>query len=145
MQQAFPDWEYVSLEELDNREFAENDPRGFLSTYSRRVLIDEAQRVPALFSYLQGTVDRNNRTGQYVLTGSQNFLLHEKISQSLAGRTAVLRLLPLSLEELPKRKTGGKVQDFLFWGFYPRTVVQSVAPTDWYRVMLKPTWKETSA
>ena len=57
VQQAFPDWEYVSLEELDNREFAENDPRGFLSTYSRRVLIDEAQRVPALFSYLQGTVD----------------------------------------------------------------------------------------
>ncbi len=133
VQQAFPDWEYVSLEELDNREFAENDPRGFLSTYSRRVLIDEAQRVPALFSYLQGAVDWNNRTGQYVLTGSQNFLLHEKISQSLAGRTAVLRLLPFSLEELPKKKTGGKVQDFLFRGFYPRPVVQSVAPADWYR------------
>ena len=134
VQRAFPDWEYVSLEELDNREFAEHDPRGFLSTYSQKVLIDEAQRVPSLFSYLQGVVDKHNRPGRYILTGSQNFLLHEKISQSLAGRTAVLKLLPLSMEELPKRKTPGKNYNaFLFRGFYPRLYAQTVSPTDWYR------------
>ena len=111
----------------------ENDPRGFLSTYSRRVLIDEAQRVPALFSYLQGVVDRNNRPGQYVLTGSQNFLLHEKISQSLAGRTAVLKLLPAEPGRTnQKEDRPGKVQKFLFRGLSPRTVAQSVSPTDWY-------------
>ena len=80
VQEAFPDWTYISLEELDNREFAEHDPRGFFSTYSKKVIIDEAQRVPPIFSYLQGIVDRNKRTGQYILTGSQNFLLHERIS-----------------------------------------------------------------
>ena len=135
VQRAFPDWEYVSLEELDNREFAEHDPRGFLSTYSQKVLIDEAQRVPSLFSYLQGVVDKHNRPGRYILTGSQNFLLHEKISQSLAGRaTAVLKLLPLSMEELPKRKTPSKnYSAFLFRGFYPRLYAQTVSPTEWYR------------
>ena len=134
VQQAFADWDYVSLEELDNREFAERDPRGFLATYSRRVVIDEAQRVPTLFSYIQGVVDRHNRPGHYVLTGSQNFLLHEKVSQSLAGRTAVLKLLPLSLEELPRKKAvQGRVNELLFRGLYPRPITQPVSPTDWYK------------
>ncbi|OGP50648.1 MAG: AAA family ATPase [Deltaproteobacteria bacterium RBG_13_43_22] len=134
VKEAFPDWTYISLEELDNREFADHDPRGFLSTYSQKVVIDEAQRVPSLFSYLQGVVDRNKRTGQYILTGSQNFLLHERISQSLAGRTAVLKLLPLSMEELPQKNFSRRnFYPLLFRGFYPRLHTKQVSPTDWYR------------
>lgn len=77
------------------RDFALNDPRGFLKTYSNRVLLDEVQRVPTLFSYLQTHVDEVNDVGMYLLAGSQNFLLMQSITQSLAGRAAILKLLPL--------------------------------------------------
>ncbi|MCU0596894.1 MAG: ATP-binding protein, partial [Desulfobacterota bacterium] len=130
---AFPQMSYVSLEDLDSREFAEDDPRGFLATYEKGAVIDEAQRVPALFSYIQGKVDEANRPGMYVLSGSQNFLLHERISQSLAGRVGILNLLPLSIEELG-RQAGkrSRYEDFLFSGFYPRLYDRPVAPLDWY-------------
>ena len=97
---TFSKMDYVSLEDPDIREFAKNDPRGFLSNYEKGVIIDEAQRVPDLFSYIQGIVDNKKKSGQFILTGSQNFLLHDQISQSLAGRVSILKLLPFSLQEL---------------------------------------------
>ena len=96
----FPHYRYVTLEDEDVRALAQNDPRAFLDLYDDRVIFDEAQRAPSLFSYIQGVVDKNNAPGQFILSGSQNFLLMEAISQSLAGRAAVLHLLPLSLHEL---------------------------------------------
>ena len=101
---AFPGRRYVSLEPLDTREYARTDPRGFLREYGDGVILDEVQRAPDLFSYIQTLVDREDTPGRYVLSGSQNFLLLRSISQSLAGRSAILHLLPLSLDELEERE-----------------------------------------
>lgn len=95
-----PDYRYVSLENLSIRQFAQSDPQGFLTQYQGGVILDEVQYVPELFSYLQVYTDERNRKGEYILTGSQNFLLMEKITQSLAGRVAVFHLLPFSWNEL---------------------------------------------
>ena len=94
---VFPNFKYISLEDLDLRSYAQGDPRGFLLNYSNNTIIDEVQRVPTLFSYIQTHVDQTNRAGQFILTGSQNFLLLEKFTQSLAGRVALLKLLPLDV------------------------------------------------
>jgi len=96
---TFPSYSYVSLEEPDIRQFALTDPRGFLSNYPDGVIFDEIQHTPDLFSYIQTIVD-TERDRKFILTGSSNFLLMEKISQTLAGRTGILHLLPLSLFEL---------------------------------------------
>ena len=100
LKNSLPDWNYVSLEDLDIRKFCKTDPRGFLSSHLEYSIIDEAQRVSELFSYLQTQVDKSGESGQYVLSGSQNFQLMKSISQSLAGRCAVLKLLPFSQKEL---------------------------------------------
>lgn len=133
VQKTFPGKPYVSLEDIDTREFAENDPRGFLSHYPKGAIFDEVQRVPGLFSYIQGIVDRTKESGQFILTGSQNFLLHERITQSLAGRVAFVTLLPLSMEEV--RARGALASDYstyLFTGLYPRLYEAAVEPRDWY-------------
>jgi predicted AAA+ superfamily ATPase len=97
----FPNYAYVNLENLDDRLAAEEDPLRFLRPHSGTgIIVDEVQKVPSLFSYLQGIVDESGAMGKYILTGSQNFLLLEKITQSLAGRVAVCNLLPLGLSEL---------------------------------------------
>ena len=130
---AFPGYTYVSLEEHDKREFAIDDPRGFLQEHGLHVIIDEAQRAPRLFSYIQTAVDDRDEPGQYLLTGSQHFLMSEQISQSLAGRAAILNLLPLSLEELAS--VGKQEDDYvrhLFNGFYPRLYDKDLAPGEWY-------------
>jgi predicted AAA+ superfamily ATPase len=130
---AFPDFAYVSLEDADTREFAVSDPRGFLASHNRGLVIDEAQRSPELFSYIQGVVDASGRPGRFILSGSQNFLLHEKISQSLAGRTAILRLLPLAMEEI--LKPGDRHDGYaplMHKGFYPRLYASKIRPQDWY-------------
>ena len=130
------DADYISLEDPDTRSEALGDPRGLLGRLRRPAIIDEAQRAPDLFSYIQGIVDETGLPGQFVLSGSQDFLLMERTSQSLAGRAAVLRLLPLSLTELRGREplepdrlgavapTRGGAQpnlmETLFRGFYPR-------------------------
>jgi hypothetical protein len=138
VRKAFPRAAYVSLEDPDRRAFAEGDPRGFLASHPQMLIVDEAQRVPALFSYIQTRVDESGRTGRYILTGSQNFLLHEGISQSLAGRTAVLKLLPLSLEELRKEVAAlPGVEPLLLRGLYPRLWDRSVGPADWYGAYLQ--------
>jgi predicted AAA+ superfamily ATPase len=126
---------YVSLEDPDTREFAQNDPRGFLANYTQGVIIDEAQKVPHLFSYIQTIVDTYNKPGMFMLTGSQNFLLDENISQTLSGRVAVLKLLPFSLEELegtPFDFTSPDYRETLFKGFYPRIYDFELEPLDWY-------------
>lgn len=128
---CFPNKKYVSLENISNRLFAEDDPAGFLSTYSDGAIIDEIQRVPSLFSYLQEELDNTRETGKYILTGSNNFLLHEKISQSLAGRVAIIKLLPLSYTELANKNLYKSLDDFLFKGSYPPIYDQPVKAHDW--------------
>lgn len=101
---AFPRHQYASLEDPDTRAFATEDPRGFLAQFKSGVILDEVQRASDLFSYVQGIVDRIHKPGQFILSGSQNFLLLHRVSQSLAGRCAVLKLLPFSRAELVARK-----------------------------------------
>ena len=117
---AFPDLEYVNLEAPDVREFAQSDPRGFLSRLAEGAILDEIQRVPELLSYLQVLGDEAGRNSLFVLTGSEQSRLSDAVGQSLAGRTALLRLLPFSLAE--RRQTGARegIDDILYTGFYPR-------------------------
>jgi predicted AAA+ superfamily ATPase len=130
---VFPRSDYVSLEDQDTREFALKDPRGFLATYPKSVIIDEAQRAPELFSYIQSAVDRRNKPGQFILTGSQNLLLHSRVSQTLAGRVAILKLLPLAMAELKNsRYEQSQSESYLIKGFYPRLYDQRIKPADWY-------------
>jgi len=130
---SFPEYQYVSLEDPDIREYVQTDPRGFLTTYPDKTIIDEAQRVPELFSYLQTHIDNQNKEGMYLLAGSHNFLMMQSIGQSLAGRTAVLKLLPFSHQEM---KHGGvlpnTIDEEIFMGAYPRLYDKNIPPTDFY-------------
>lgn len=129
---AFPDHAYVSLEPLDNREFALEDPRGFLAQFEGDVILDEAQRVPELFTYLQEIVDADPRRGRFVISGSENLALSQAVSQSLAGRTAMLVLLPFSLEERSRLPDFGESLDgTIFAGGYPRPLVERIPPERW--------------
>ena len=134
-----PGYRYVSLEDPDIRSFALEDPRGFLSTYPEKIIIDEVQRVPELFSYMQTYVDEKKEEGIYYLAGSQNFLLMESIGQSLAGRTAVMKLLPFSHNEMKK---AGIVPDIIdkeiFYGGYPRIFDKNIMPTDFILTISRP-------
>ena len=125
----FPSLPYVSLEDPDVRQFALTDPRGFLSNYPAGAILDEIQNTPELFSYIQGLVD-GDRQIRFVLTGSSNFLLMEKISQTLAGRTAVLNLLPFSLKEM--EPLDEPYENLIFKGQYPRIYDREISPTDFY-------------
>ena len=124
---VFKDKPYANLENPDLRQFALEDPRGFLATYPNGAIIDEAQRVPELFSYLQQMLDETDAKGLFILTGSNNFLLQESISQSLAGRVAYLFLLPLSLQEVPEREPDAN--HIIFKGGYPALYKESIDPT----------------
>ena len=128
---VFSQYAYMSLENPDTREFAQSDPKGFLDTYTGNLIIDEAQHVPELFSYIQGIVDEKKQPGQFILSGSQNFLLLEKISQSLAGRVYVFHLLPLSYAEL-KNENVKDLKDAIFYGGYPRLFDANIAPKDFF-------------
>ena len=128
---VFGDKPYVSLENPDTRRFALEDPRGFLSLYRTGAVIDEAQRAPELFSYLQQILDEDDKRGKFILTGSNNFLLQESISQSLAGRIAYLYLLPFTVSELPV-KEADNLQELMIKGFYPPLYDQPVDTDKWY-------------
>ena len=130
----FSDLPYVSLEDPDTRQYAIQDPRDFLQQYDQGAVIDEAQHAPDLFSYLQTHVDKSQENGRFILTGSQNFLLLEKINQSLAGRVAINKLLPLSLHELQTNKIALTTpEESIFRGFYPRLYTdKTLLPTEWY-------------
>ncbi len=149
VQAVFPDYHYCSLESPEERQFALEDPRGFLGQFDGPVILDEVQRAPDLFSYIQVLVDEHRDwVGRFILTGSQNFLLLQSGSQSLAGRCAVLHLLPFSLAELmgcrpmslaglgtgvpaDLRPPGTGLFETLFTGFYPRIHDKGLAPRDW--------------
>lgn len=129
---AFPNHRYVNLENIERRNFAREDPKGFLESYSYPVVIDEVQYVPDLLSYIQLIVDENPGEGQFILTGSQNLLLMEQISQSLAGRVAIFNLLPFSLRELMGTSyEQNKYEPYVVRGSYPRIYEKSLNHTDW--------------
>lgn len=128
---VFPEYRYVNMESFEEQEFAENDAKGFLERFKndKGVILDEIQKAPKLLSYLQIEVDENPETGRFVLTGSQNILLNQHVSQTLAGRVALLTLLPFSIEEL----RGANIlplsaADAIFQGFYPRVYEKKVDP-----------------
>jgi len=131
---VFKTYQYVNLENLDTLMAAKEDPRRFLRPYmDRGVIIDEAQRVPELFSYLQEIVDESKRMGRFILTGSQNFLLMEKITQSLAGRVAVLHLMPFSASELASQNLMLQdLDELLVKGMYPPLFDRSITANDFY-------------
>ncbi len=130
---AFPEHRYVSLEDLDQREFAETDPRGFLNQFSERVILAEAQQCPTLFSYLQTRVDERQQPGQFILTGSKQFGLLSGITQSLAGRAALLTLLPMTYDELQRAgKAGRNLDKILFDGAFPPIYDRGLDPHPWH-------------
>ncbi len=135
--EIFNDRPYVSLEDLDQYEFALEDPRGFLDNFPNGVVLDEVQRCPKLFNYLQGVLDRSKKNGLFILTGSSQFTLNDSISQSLAGRVGQLSLLPFSVSEL--RDTPHNEANFnkaIFRGYYPRVVSGKASPHKWLNAYL---------
>ena len=132
VKQVFKSKPYVSLENPDMRNFALEDPRGFLQTYPNGAILDEVQRVPILFSYLQEVLDNSKVKGLFILSGSNNFLLQQTISQTLAGRVGYINLLPFSISELKKVKLLPTDDDTLMLkGFYPPIYDQEIPPADW--------------
>ncbi len=125
---VFPDKAYVNLEAPDERQFALDDPRGFLNTYQEGVILDEIQRTPDLLSYLQPMVDEDPTPGRFVLTGSQQFNVREALSQSLAGRTGILTLLPFDWDEVRPYLDLSNVNSLLLHGFYPRLHDMQIHP-----------------
>ncbi len=121
---------YISLENPDTRRYAIEDPRGFLENYKNGAIFDEIQRTPEIFSYLQEILDETKSPGKYILTGSNNFLLQENITQSLAGRIAYLTLLPFSLAELTSFEKK-ELNKQIFTGFYPPVYDQNLDATKW--------------
>ena len=133
VQALTPALPYVSLEDPDEREFAQTDPRGFLARWPRGIVLDEIQHCPQLFSYIQTRVDASTRMGDYVLTGSQQFGLRASLGQSLAGRAGLLELLPFSITELAKAKRLPRELDvFLTKGAYPPLYSRRVAAPKWH-------------
>lgn len=128
----FPEKAYLSLENPDVRRFALDDPRGFLSRYQSGAIFDEAQRAPELFSYLQEILDDSPEPGRFILTGSNNFLLQQNISQTLAGRVAILNLLPFSTEELYNKSDVPDENQIIFQGLYPPIYEPGIPPEDWF-------------
>lgn len=126
---VFPNMPYVNLEALDQRQYAVDDPRGFLSQFPNGAILDEIQRTPDLPSYLQEIIDEAGRNSLFILTGSQNLQLANTVSQSLAGRTAVLNLLPLSVPEVVSASDVSVVEELIFTGGYPRIYDQDLNPT----------------
>ena len=134
---SFPEHAYVSLEDPDVRERVEADPRGFLLQHAEGAVIDEVQRVPRLLSYLQTAVDEAARRpdrglGRFILTGSQNLMMSEAVSQSLAGRAGFLELLPLAYAEASAAFGAWSMDEWLVRGAYPALIDRPVEPSDWH-------------
>ncbi len=130
---VFPKKLYVTFENQDNILLLRRDAHAFLSQYKTGAIFDEVQRVPALLSYLQGIIDENAETGRFLLTGSHNLLLLEKVTQTLAGRIAFINLLPLSIEELKSTPFGKlSLNRFIVSGGYPRLYDKKIMPADYY-------------
>ncbi len=128
----FKEYKYYNLENPETLAFAKNDPNRFLKNCYEGCIIDEAQNFPEIFSYIQVITDENKRQGQFIVTGSSQFKLMSSISQSLAGRTALVKLLPLSVVELRNSAIIKDTDDTLFSGFYPRIYDKEIYPTEVY-------------
>lgn len=132
---VFPNYKYISLEDIDFQMLAKDDPRGFLNVHGNYegLILDEIQNVPELLSYMQTYVDSSKKNGYFILTGSQNFLLNELITQTLAGRIAILTLLPLSIREMENANIlPSTAEEAIFKGCYPRIYDQNILPSDVY-------------
>ena len=139
LQTTFPEYNYVSLESPDKLLTIQSDPRGFLEKNDNPWIMAEAQRFPELFSYLQEYIDQRKKPGQFILSGSQNFLLSQQISQTLAGRIALLELLPLNYQEF---KTNPQLSDISLWqylcsGAYPRPYQENLDVELWFNTYIK--------
>ena len=135
VKKIFKDYVYLDMQDAQLFDFANKDPKGFLENYKNEVgvIIDEAQYAPSLFSQLKVEVDKNPRPGYYILSGSQNFLLHEKISESLAGRVYFYKLFPLSIKELTQANLIlERVDDQIYKGFYPRVYQPQINAQEYY-------------
>ena len=138
VRKTFPHKPYVSLENPDERLQAENDPRAFLNRFPNGAIIDEAQRVPRLFSYLQQILDETRKEGLFVLTGSNNFLLQKSVTQSLAGRIGYIDLLPLSLNEIVAfGRSKLSTNELIFNGCYPELYDKKRKPGIWYPAYIR--------
>jgi len=136
---VFMDRPYVSLEEPDLRHLAMDDPRGFLARFPDGAVLDEVQRAPELLSYLQTRVDVDRRMGLFLLTGSQQFGLLSGLTQSLAGRTAFVELLPFSIPELEQAGVRpASLDEMLFTGGYPPLYDRGLRPRDWLSAYVIP-------
>jgi len=133
LRRLFEDYRYVTLENPNNQQFAASDPVGFLDYYGRHVIFDEVQRVPHLFSYIQERVDESGLMGHYILSGSQNFHLLKSITQSLAGRVALFKLLPLDFAELTAQKLlADGYPSVAISGAYPAIFDRDISPAVFY-------------
>ena len=138
LKNEFSDYTYESLEDPDILLLARDDPRAFLDSYGRHIIIDEVQHCPELFSYLQTIVDETGDSGQYILSGSQNFALMAKITESLAGRVYVMTLLPFSYNEIADELTRElTTEEWIFTGGYPRIYDKNIDPADYYPSYIK--------
>lgn len=137
VRETFPDKTYVSLEDPDTRMAADTDPRDFLDRLGEGAILDEVQRLPALLSYIQGMVDNTRSHGQFILTGSHQPQLHAAITQSLAGRTAMLTLWPFSFEELRDYKFALDPFALIVQGFYPRLHEEGLEPRRFFNGYLQ--------
>jgi predicted AAA+ superfamily ATPase len=135
---VFPNKPYISLENPDTLAFANEDPRGFLEQFPNGAIVDEIQKAPKLFSYLQQILDETKKRGLFILSGSNNFLLQENISQTLAGRVAYIKLLPLSIAELTAaNKLPKNYYTTIFNGGYPEIIAKKINAEDWYNNYLQ--------
>ena len=138
IQQLFPNHTYLNLEDIELRKFALSDPKGFLLNAGKKAIIDEVQYAPELLSYIQVITDREKIAGQFIISGSQNLLLMQSITQSLAGRVAIFNLLPFSLEEIRQTHFAlPNYEDYILKGFYPRIYDLDLNPTTWLQDYLK--------
>lgn len=129
LRNCFPEYQYYNLERADFRRLILTDPVGFLQNQGEKVIFDEAQQIPELFSYLQEISDERATAGQYILAGSQSFLMNERITQSLAGRTSICHLFPFDISEI---KIGNDPFETILKGFYPRIYDFNIEPDDFY-------------
>jgi len=130
LKEIFRDYLYFNLERIDYREMISADPMDFLKATGSKVIFDEVQNIPELFNNIQVVSDERNTAGQYILSGSQSFLLNEKIAQSLAGRVYISHLFPFDLTELPNTQTD--IYIAIWKGFFPRLFEFGTDPNDFY-------------
>lgn len=129
---CFPDYDYLSLENPDIRARAIEDPKGLLSSIAGNVILDEIQQTPDILSYLQEILDDKQDLRSFILTGSNSLQLNQRISQSLAGRVRILRILPFYRQELPKSEQNTDLNTTLFFGGYPRIYDEKLEPNEWF-------------